>query len=65
MSKRMFLSALREDKNIAKTTTIELIESDKVCQASAIIAIEPVFTPAQYFKANNKIFTTTEIPAAQ
>jgi hypothetical protein len=36
-------------------------ESEKVCQASAIIAIEKVFTPTQYFKPKRRVFRMIEI----
>ena len=42
-------------------TTREVSESERVCQASAMIAIEKVFTPTQYFKAKSKVLIMTEI----
>ena len=41
-------------------TMIEESESERVCQASAIIAMEPVTIPAQYLKPNRRMFTTME-----
>jgi len=40
---------------------IEEIESDRVCQASAIKAIEPVKIPTQYFKINKIALTRIDI----
>jgi len=42
-------------------TTSEVSESERVCQASAIIAIEKVCTPTQYFKPKRKVFRKIEI----
>jgi len=45
----------------AKITTMELRESDKECQASAINATELETTPAHIFNANRAKFTKIEI----
>jgi hypothetical protein len=37
------------------------MESDSVCQASAIKAIEPVINPTQYFKINKIPLTRIDI----
>ena len=42
-------------------TIIELSESDKVCHASAVNAIEPDTIPAHSFNPNNPVFTSIEI----
>ncbi len=36
------------------------MESDRVCHASAIMATDPVTTPAQYFKAKSPVFMKIE-----
>jgi hypothetical protein len=42
-------------------TTSEVSESERVCQASAIIAIEKVCIPTQYFKPKRRVFIKIEI----
>ncbi len=46
------LSAGRLEIHTLKTTMMEVMESDNVCQASAIMATEPDAIPAQYLKPN-------------
>ena len=41
-------------------TTMELNESDSVCQASAISAMEPLTIPAHIFRANNNTLPNTD-----
>ena len=48
------LSAFFDDSLVAMTTMTELSESDKVCQASAANAIEPVIADT-HILAENKI----------
>jgi hypothetical protein len=46
---------------LAETITIiEVRESERVCQASAINAIDPVIIPTQIFKTNKAALTTTD-----
>jgi len=42
-------------------TTREVNESDNVCQASAIIAMEKVLIPTQYFKPKRRLFRMIDI----
>jgi hypothetical protein len=55
-----FLSAGFDETFAPKITTIEVKLSDNVCQASAIIAIEPVIIPIQYFKPKRTVLITIE-----
>jgi hypothetical protein len=43
------------------TTTTELMESDIVCQASAVRAMDPETIPAQYFRANKLVLMTMDM----
>jgi hypothetical protein len=54
------LSGFLDDNFVLAIITIELKESDKVCQASAIIETDPETIPAQYLRANSAIFTIME-----
>jgi hypothetical protein len=40
---------------------MEVNESDRVCQASAMMAIEPVMMPTQYFKPKRRALTNIDI----
>ena len=42
-------------------SAMEDIESERVCQASAISATEPVNSPTQYLMTNRKILVIIEI----
>jgi len=42
-------------------TITEVSESDKVCQASAMIAIEKVCIPTQYFNPKSKMLRMVDI----
>ena len=54
------LSALRDDNRAPAITIIELNESDKVCHASAVIAIDPDTIPAQSLIENRRELTIIE-----
>ena len=51
---------LFDDNFTAIITTIELSESERVCQASAVIAIDRVTIPAHNFNAKSAVFTNTD-----
>jgi len=59
------LSGGRFDILMLISTMTELMESDKVCQASTIIAIEPLTIPAQYFRTNRSVLVTIETHPAR
>jgi len=42
-------------------TTIEVRVSDRVCQASATMAIEPTFWPTMNLRKNRPVLRTTEM----
>ena len=57
-----FIEGVGSEPNFAAT---DVSESDRVCQASAVIAIESVTIPAQYLSANSPTFTTIEIQPSE
>ena len=52
--KGCLLSGGRAEPLAPQRTIEEVKESDRVCQASAIMAIEAVVMPTQYFKPNRR-----------
>ena len=55
-----FLSGLIDDILNPRITMTDVSVSDIVCQASAIMAIEPVESPTQYLNPNNTVFRTID-----
>ena len=55
-------SGFWEDSFTLPITTTELAESERVCQASAVRAMDPDITPAQNLSINKAMFANMEIP---